>query len=87
MISITCQEARNILAAVSIPEDKLQALQYIKRYNHKNNRKMKKKHKEILISDEIIKMISKSHQRCQQPGGYGLHRVGVHIRRSQTVSG
>lgn len=31
LVSMTCQQARNILAAFSIPEDKLQALQYIKR--------------------------------------------------------
>lgn len=32
LISMNCEEARNILAAFSIPEDKLQALQYIKRF-------------------------------------------------------
>lgn len=31
LISMSCQEARNILAAVFIPEDRLTALQYIKR--------------------------------------------------------
>jgi uncharacterized protein YdeI (YjbR/CyaY-like superfamily) len=29
---MTCQQARNILAAISFSEDRLEALQYIKRY-------------------------------------------------------
>jgi len=31
LISMSCQEARSILAAISIPEDRLAALQYVKR--------------------------------------------------------
>ncbi len=29
---MSCQEARSVLAALSIPEDRLAALQYVKRY-------------------------------------------------------
>lgn len=29
---MTCQQARSILAALSIPNDKLEALQYVKRF-------------------------------------------------------
>jgi len=29
---MSCQEARSILAALSIPEDRLAALQYVKRF-------------------------------------------------------
>ena len=32
LISMTCQQARNILAAFFIPEDRLEALEYVKRY-------------------------------------------------------
>lgn len=31
---MTCQQARNILAAVTVQNDRLEALQYVKRYDY-----------------------------------------------------
>lgn len=33
---MTCQQASHILAAIQIPEDKLEALEYIKRFENVN---------------------------------------------------
>ena len=37
---MTCQQARNILAALFIPEDRLEALEYVKRYTYLNKKKL-----------------------------------------------
>ena len=37
LVTMTCQEARSILAAVSVNEDRLQALQFVKRFKENKN--------------------------------------------------